>query len=255
MPHRIRTTLRNPAAIPALLGAILLLATSLRAVGADSTKDQLVKAAKALASQPGYSWDTEVKVPEGTRFRPGSSAGKVGRDGTVLVSTSRGNSKTEAVIQGEKAAVTNREGKWQSLAEVERAPGFGRFTAAMVRGIKKPAEEALQMIDGLEEISKEGDAYVGKLSEESAKELAASSGGFGRRGGRGGRRGSNVVFAKASVKFWVKDGILTKFEQSLDSSLDFNGSEVVIERTTTTTIKDIGTTKVKIPAEALAKLE
>lgn len=221
---------------------------------ADSTKDQLIKAAKTLGTQQGYSWETTVDVPEGTRFRPGPSSGKVGKDGIVFVSTSRGNNTTEVVLKGEKAAVTDRDGKWQSLEEVERAPGFGRFTATMVRGIKKPADEALEMIDGLEEISKEGDVYVGKLSEQGAESLAAASSGFGRRGGRGGRD-SNVVFAKASVRFWVKDVILTKLEQSLDASLDFNGSEVVIERTTTTTIKDVGTTEIKIPGEALPKLE
>jgi hypothetical protein len=63
-----------------------------------------------------------------------------------------------------------------------------------------------------------------------------------------------VLFARASVRFWVEQEILTRFEQFLDASLDFNGSEFVVERTTTTTIKDVGSAEVKLPEKAAAAL-
>lgn len=237
-----------------LLCAAVIIGAGFAAQAAESTEDQLINAVKALESRGNYSWDTKVEVPEGTRFRPGPSSGKLNKDGVIQVSTARGNTTTDIVIRGEKAALTNSDGKWESLAEAEKVQGFGRFTGNMVRGITRPADEALQMIGELEEISRKGDVFEGRLSTEGAKDLASASSGFGRGRGRG-RRGSNVIFAKATVKFWVKDGVLTGFEQALDSSLDFNGSEIVIERTTTTTIKDVGTTAFKIPEPALAKLK
>jgi hypothetical protein len=227
---------------------------------ADSVRTELIQAAKTLDEQANYSWDTTVKVPEGTRFPPGPTTGRTEKD-VIVASTSRGQTTTEIVIVGDKAAATDRNGEWQTLDEIERAPGFGRFTAAMVRSLKTPAREALDVVDGLTGIRKDGDSFVGDLTEEGAKELAAASSGFGRRGGRGGRggqgggAGSNVIFAKASARFWVKQGMLVRFEETLDASIDFNGNELVVERTTTTVVKDIGSTKIEIPAAANAKLQ
>lgn len=233
------------------LACSLLIAGS--ALAADPVKASLIEAAQALADQSSYSWRTEVEVPEGARFRAGPSTGKVEKDGVIAHSSTRGQSTTEVFLLGKKAAVTDREGKWQSLEEAEQAPGFGRFTGTMVRGIKTPAAEALEIINGLGEIKRDGEVYSGNLGEEGAKALASAGSGFGGRGG--GRGGSNVVFAKATVRFWVQKGVLTKVEQVLDASLDFNGSELLIERTTTTVISEVGTTKIEVPAEARAKLE
>ena len=70
-----------------------------------------------------------------------------------------------------------------------------------------------------------------------------------------GQGGPNIPSAKGSAKFWVKDGVLTKMEIKVDGSMEFNGNEMEIVRTTTTEIKDIGTTKIEIPEGASAKLK
>jgi len=233
------------------LGVAVLNLWTIAVVAGDPVRDEVIRGAKALAEQSDYSWETQVQVPAGTRFPPGSTTGKTEKGGLIQVSTTRGQSTTEIVIAGEKAAVTDRNGEWQSLAEAERAPGFGRFTGNMVRGIKTPAEEVLSLLEGLANLRRDGDAFVGDLTEQGATELAGASSGFGRRGGRN----SNVVFAKASARFWLKEGMLARYEQVLDASLDFNGSEFVVERTTTTTIRDIGRTRIEIPAGARAKLD
>ena len=56
---------------------------------------------------------------------------------------------------------------------------------------------------------------------------------------------------KGSAKFWVTDGVLSKYENSIEGEAPgFNGQEMDMTRTTTVEIKDIGTTKVEVPAEA-----
>lgn len=223
---------------------------------AEADKEALIKAAQALAEQPSYAWKTVVEVPETARFRQGPTTGKLEKGVAMFVSTSGFRGNTDMIVAGTKAAVTDREGNWQTAADAAGGQGGNRFGAPNPRDFKAPAEEALELINGLAKLRNEGDAFVSELSEEDAKKLA--TGGAGRRGGGGGGGrggGSNVLFAKGSVKFWVEGGVLTKFQHTLDASTDFNGSELVVERTTTTTILDIGRTEVVIPEAARAKLE
>ena len=72
--------------------------------------------------------------------------------------------------------------------------------------------------------------------------------------GRGGNEGPEVSGAKGSAKFWVKDGVLSKYQYQVKGSMNFNGNDFDVDRTTTVEIKDVGTTKVAIPAEAQKKL-
>jgi hypothetical protein len=170
----------------------------------------------------------------------------------IHVTTSFGRSTTEAFILGKKGAIMDRDKNWKSLEETERGPGFGRYTAARIRGVKTPVVEALKLIDAVDELREVDGVFMGEFSEVEAVKLAGEGSGFGRRRGR---ETSEVIFAKATVKFWIKDGILTQFEHFLDASIDSNGNERVTERTTTTALKDIGTTKFKVPKGAEDKLK
>jgi len=227
-----------------LLGAfVAATATSLFAAEA---KEELTKAAKALAEKPNYSWKTTVAVPEGTQFRPGPTEGKADKEGTTYLTMTFGDNMTEAVIKGDKATYTNQDGDWQ-LAE-DGGEGRGRFMGAMLRNYKAPAAQALDIINGVKELKKEGDVYSGDLTEEGAKALMSF------RGRRAGGEGPQVKDAKGSAKFWVKDGVLSKYEYKVTGSMNFNGNDVDVDRTTTTEIKDIGATKVVVPEAAKKKL-
>jgi hypothetical protein len=157
-----------------------------------------------------------------------------------------GDNMTEAVIKGDKATYTNQDGDWQ-LAE-DGGEGRGRFMGAMLRNYKAPAAQALDIINGVKELKKEGDVYSGDLTEEGAKALMSF------RGRRAGGEGPQVKDAKGSAKFWVKDGVLSKYEYKVTGSMNFNGNDVDVDRTTTTEIKDIGATKVVVPEAAKKKL-
>lgn len=226
-----------------MLGAAALLAGSLLA--ADSPKDDVTNAAKKLGEKANYSWKTTVVVPESSQFRPGPTEGKTEKDGFTHVTMSFGDNTTQAVIKGEKGAVTNRDGEWQSASELENAEGPGRFLGMMVRNIKTPAVQAAELAGFAKELKKDGDAYSGDLTEDGAKNFLRF-----RRGGDG----PSISNAQGSVKFWVKDGALSKYEFKVKGTISFDGNDRDVDRATTVEIKDVGTTKVEVPEAAKKKL-
>jgi hypothetical protein len=204
-----------------------------------SAKDEVIAAAKKLAEKANYSWKTTVVVPESAQFKPGPTDGKTEKDGFTYVTISFGDNLTEAAMKGDKAVVTNQDGDWQSASELEGGEGRGRFLGRMMRSFKTPATQATELATATKELKKEGDVYSGDLTEEGAKAQFR----FGTATG-----------AKGSVKFWVKDGVLSKLEYKVTGKVDFNGNEVDVDRATTTEIKDVGTTKVNVPEAAKKKL-
>ncbi len=222
-------------------------ATSLFAADA-SPKDDVAAAAKKLGDKANYSWKTTVAVPEGSRFRPGPTDGKTEKDGVTHLKLSFGENTTEAFIKGDKAAATSPDGGWQSLADLDNAEGPARFMAGMLRNFKAPAAQAAELATDTKELKADGEAIGGDLGEDRAKTLLT----FRPRGGGDGPTVSN---AKGSVKFWIKDGVLAKYEFKVSGKVSFNGNDRDVERTTTTEIKDVGSTKVEVPEEAKKKLE
>ena len=115
-----------------LFSLMALLAGSLMA--AESTpKEDVINAAKKLGEKANYSWRATVAVPEGARFRPGPMDGKTEKDGFTVVSGTFGDNAWELVRKGDKAALNTPDGGWESLAEMEKDEGAGRFRAVMVR--------------------------------------------------------------------------------------------------------------------------
>lgn len=233
-----------------LFGTIALLGGSLFAADS-SPKDDVKNAAKALADN--YSWNTKVAMPPGgnARFRPGPTDGKTA-GGTTWLSMTRGTNTTEAVLQGGKGAAKNADG-WQSLADLAKDDGGGGFNPRMflartLQNFKAPAAEAADLADKSKELTKNGDAISSDLTEDGAKSFLS----FGPPPGGGG--GPDITNAKGSVKFWIKDGQLTKYEFHVQGTVDFNGNTRDVDRTTTVEIKDAGKTKVEVPDDAKKKL-
>jgi len=219
-----------------LSGALALVAGSL--IAADSNpRDDVIAAAGKLAAAANYSWKQTVVVPESAQFKPGPSEGKTEKGGTTYVKMSTfGDNTMEIVIQGAKVAVTDPDDNWQSITNLENdTEGPGRFVVGMVRNFQVPAVMATNLLASVQELKKDGDAYSGDLTEAGAKAQF---------------RFGTVTNPKGSAKFWVKDGLLAKFEFRVQGKVDFNGNEVDVDRDTTTEITDVGTTKVKVPADA-----
>ena len=225
-----------------LILAVTALASSLLA----DSKEEVTSAAKKLGEKANYSWKTTVVVPESAQFKPGPTEGKAEKDGFAHVKMTNPNFTMEVVIKGEKRAFTNQEGEWRTPEEAEGDQGQGRFAAGFVRNLKVPAAHAAEIAAGTKELKKDGDVIVGDLTEDAAKNLM--------RFRRGGGDGPTISNAKGSAKFWVKDGALSKYEFKVSGSMNFNGNDIDVDRTTTVEIKDVGTTKVEVPEGAKKKL-
>jgi hypothetical protein len=226
-----------------LCSALVAVAGALFAADA---KEEVTAAIKKLGEQANYSWKTTVAVPDSARWRPGPTEGKTEKGGVLYQKMTFGDNTTEIVKQGDKAAFTDRDGEWQSAANTEGQEGRGRFMAAMVRNLQAPAAQAADIAGGVKEFKADGDAWTGDFTEDAAKNLM--------RFRRGGGDGPTISDAKGSAKFWIKDGVLSKYEFKLSGKMDFNGNEMDMDRTTTVEIKDVGTTKVEVPEGAKAKL-
>ena len=230
-----------------LLSALVLTTASLLAADSEP-KGAVVAAAKKLAGQSNYSWKTTVVVPEGARFRPGPTEGKTEKDGYTFLSMTRRDTTTEAVLKGGKGAMKTDEG-WKSISDAAKDDGGGfnmtRFTALMLQDYLVPAAQAEDLVAKMKDVKLSDGVYAGDLTDEGAKELL--------RFRRGGNDGPEVSGAKGSIKFWVKDGVLSKYEFKLQGKMSFNGNDTDVDRTTTVEIKDVGTTKVTVPEEAAKK--
>jgi len=240
--------------------AVLSLALA-PALFAEGPADDVKAAAKKL-TESGYTWTISNPGRDGG---PGmSTEGKAGKDGVVCLKNTFGDRTSETIIKAGKAAVKTDDG-WKSGEELAaasegegggRGRGMGAFAARMAENYKTPAAEIETLLAGTKDLKKDGDAISGDLTEDAAKERLAGGRG-GRRPGGGGDNSNRPAptNAKGSVKFWIKDGALAKYELTVSGSIAGRDGETRdINRTSTVEFKDVGATKLEIPSEAAAKL-
>ena len=226
-------------------------------------KDEVSDAAKKLADAQNYSWKSTTERAGGQGgggggFGGGPVEGKTEKGGATVIAMQGRDSTIEAVKKGDKGAVKTDEG-WQSFDEAQQAAaqggqgGFGRgtFAAMRARNMKLPAEEAQDLASKAKELKKSGDAYESDLTEAGAKDLLTFR---GFRGGNNNFTPPEPTNTKGTVKFWTKDGQLAKYQYRVQGTMSFNGEDREIDRTTTVEIKDVGSTKVEVPADAKGKI-
>ena len=232
-----------------LIGAITLLAGSLIAADA-SPKEDVLAAAKKLAAQSNYSWKATTDNGANAQFTPGPTEGKTDKGGLIMISMSFNDNTTDGFMKGTNVAVKTDEG-WKTAVEATSGDGgfnMGSMMARRMQTTKAPAAEVEDLVAKAKDLKKDGDVISGELTEDGAKALIAMG------GRRGGGQAPAATEAKGSVKFWIKDGTLTKYESKVSGKRDFNGEVREIERTVTVEIKDVGTTKITVPEEAQKKL-
>jgi hypothetical protein len=219
------------------------LALSAFAANADP-KSEVKDAIKKLGTQANYSWTFTPKT-EGSEAasRQGPIEGKAEKDGFTWFKGTLGDNSFEVAAKGSKYAV-NYSGDWITVDEDSEETGR---IAKRVKSLKNPIETAEELAGKAGELKKESDGvYSGDLTAEGAKEL------FGRLG----RRAAAAQEAKGSVKFWVKGGLLTKYEFNVKGKMTAgeDKKEVEVSRTITIEIKDVGSTKLTLPEEATKKI-
>ena len=236
-----------------LFGAIALLAGSLMA--ADSTpKDEVTEAANKLGDN--YTWKSTMDLGASAQFGPFVTDGKMAGDMAWLSSTF-GDNANEGFRKGTNVVFKAEDG-WQTLAEAtagDNGGGGGGFgnpglrIARQLQTLKGPASDITNALAQAKELTKDGDAYKADLTDDGAKALSTFG---GRRGGFGGA----PTDAKGSVKIWLKDGAVTKYELKLTGKMTGRdgGDPTDFERNTTVEIKDVGATKIEPPDDAKKKL-
>ena len=235
-----------------LFSLIVLTAGPLLAADA-SPKDNVTTAATALGGEKNYSWHTTVEVGNNSRFKPGPTEGKTEKDGYTTLSMSFNDNTSEAVIKGTNAAIKADNG-WESAAAATANGGGGGFNPAMfiarmAQNYKTPAAEAASLAGQAQDLKAGTNGISGDLTEAGAKALLSF-----RRGGNGGGA-PTVTNPKGSVTFWIADGKLTKYAYHVTGTVSFNGNDREVDRTTTTEIKDVNSTKIEVSDDAKKKLE
>jgi hypothetical protein len=236
-----------------LFSIIALLAGSLMAAET-SPKDEVKAAAAALGSQSNYTWQATVEVPPDSQFKPGPTDGKTEKGGYTTLSFNFGDNTSEAVLKGTNGAIQTDDG-WQSLAEATKDDGSGGFNptlflARMVQNYRVPAVEAADLADDAKELKMGTNSISGDLTEAGARDFLSF-----RRGRNTDGNGPTITNPKGSVKFWLNNGKLTKYQFRVQGSVDFNGNDFDVDRTTTVEIKDVNTTKIVVPDDAKKKLQ
>ena len=239
-----------------LLGIITLMGGSLLTAYA-GPKDDVQSAATALGNAANYTWQTTVDMGANSPFQPGPTDGKTEKDGYTTVTMSFNDNSSEVVFKGTNAAVKTADNGWQTMAEALDAGGGGggfnpgMFIVRQAQNIKVPAVEVTNLLALAGDLKVDGDKITGDLTTDGVKSLMA----FGGRGRRGGGGGPDITNPKGTVTFWLTDGKLTKYASHVTGTMSRGGNDFDMDRTTTTAISNVGTTKVEVPDDAKKKLE
>jgi hypothetical protein len=232
-----------------LLFAMILAAAPFLAAHA-APSDDVINAAKKLAASDSYSWTTTV---EAATFSPGPTEGKTQKDGLVYITFSFQDNTTIGVVKDGKGVIKTDDG-WKTLDDAAKDDGgggfnFTRFLAMRLQNFKTPTDDAIEMVGNAKSLTNADNAISGDLTAAGVQALSA----FGRRGRQGGAP-PEVKDPKGSVKFWIKNGVLSKVEYKVSGMREFNGEDRPIDRTVTTVFKDVGATKITVPDDAKAKM-
>ena len=230
-----------------IIGLVSLLAHTLSA--ADSgPQAKLLNATKQLGDKPNYSWTATTKEGDGSPGRVGPIAGKAEKGGLTYLSFEIGAVPVEVYMNGQKGAAKALEG-WQTFDEIAQTGGTAAAVVRYLRVYKAPGAESAALSEKAKDVKEAEGVLSGELKEEAVKELLERG---ARR--REGQEPPKIAGPKGSMKFWIQDGALTKYEVNIQGKVTAGDREFDVNRTTTVEIKDVGSTKLEVPAEAKAKM-
>ena len=241
-----------------LFGIITLMGGSLLTAYADP-KDDVTAAAKKLADGGGnYTCGNKRLTPAKAvsaaaslkgqdRSRP--HAGLKLRDSPSAAAMPSTPPPTERLYQGTNSVTKNADGQWQTAAEIAAAAAAQRRWRRFRRRSRRVWSRSTgasttttitTLVAGVTELNDDNGTLVGDLTEDAAK-ANIFPGGRGRGGAPGGGGAPEPTDAKGSVKIWIKDGALVKYEVKNSGKMSFGGGDPIdINRTTTVEFSDVG---------------
>jgi len=230
-----------------LIALVAVSAHTLFAADSDS-KSKVANANKKLSEKSNYSWTSTAKEADGSTGRLGPMEGKTEKSGLTFLSFTVSEIPIEVYIKGEKGTAKALEG-WQSFDDIAQTSATAAGIVKFLRAHKAPVAESAALAEKVKELKETEGVLSGDLSEEAAKELLTRG---ARR--REGQDPPKIADAKGSVKFWIKDGSLAKYEFNVQGKVTAGDRETDVNRTTTVEIKDADATKIELPAEAKEKM-
>jgi hypothetical protein len=227
-----------------IIGFVALLARTLSAAES-SPQDRIVNAAKQLGDKPNYSWTSTVK--EGDARFPGIS-GKVNKGGPMCLTFMMGATPADVYLNGQKGTAKG-PGGWQTFDEIAQPGGFAAAIVRYLRSYKAPSVECGALSGELQNVKGEEGVISGELKADAANEYLDF---FIPRSA--GQEPPKLADSKGSVKFWIANGMLNKYELDVQCKVTRGDQESEFHRITTVEIKEVGTTKLEVPEGAKQKL-
>jgi hypothetical protein len=171
-------------------------------------KDDVKSAAQKLGGSDNYSWTTTMESAA-IQSRPQPRQNTKGRP--RLARYDDAGQHHRSLRQGRQRRSQNRRRLavvGPDAAKEDGGGGFNpsRFMVMRLRNFKAPAVQAEEIAGNTKDLTKTGDVYAGDLTEEGAKNLIDLW--PSRRPGTA----PAISNAKGSVKFWIKDGVITKYQ-------------------------------------------
>jgi hypothetical protein len=230
-----------------LSGLIGLLASTLFAAESDP-QAKVAEATKQLGDKPNYSWTTTVREAGANPLQHPPVVGKTDKSGLIYVKSMSGTTATEVYMIGPKGIASGPTG-WRTLDEIAKPGGFAAALVRYIRSWKAPLAEVADLLGKMKDVKEAAGVMSGGLKEDAAKELLEFFAPTFQ-----GQEPPKIADPQGSVRFWIQDGILKKYEFSLQGRVIRGAQESEVNRITTVEIKDVGTTKLEVPEQAKQKL-
>ena len=211
--------------------------------------EPLFAALDALQAAPNCTWVIATEMT-GAPFNVAPIRGRTDSEGWLVLEAELPGTVRRAAGRGRDRVVEAADG-WRSGAEIEGLRAEERQVARDLGAVPTPVDELTGLLPILGGLRREADgSYFGAVPEDTAERLI-------RAIVSGRAPGGFVPELRApfgNVRVWLRDGRLQRYviSAAATASLPFGTKE--IKRVSTVEIREVGATRVDVPAEAKAKL-
>ncbi|MBL8820241.1 MAG: arabinan endo-1,5-alpha-L-arabinosidase [Planctomyces sp.] len=112
----------------------------------ESPREIIESALSQLEQARSYQWTTTESSDDARSRRP-PSEGLLRSDGVIVVTSSAQGRRTSVVVSGDRAAVTNREGEWDSISLLDQSYQAYSVTATAAKAVRTPARELRELLE------------------------------------------------------------------------------------------------------------
>ncbi len=245
----------------ALFLAVIVL--SVGSVLAADPKEELAAATRKVVDAGNYSWKQTMETFAGSRsgFVQETQEGQALKNGLTHMTLSSANAVVEALRKGTNGVLKEQTGDWQTYREVAAANVNAGSQVALRLATQAvvPMSQVADLMTKVKDLSLSNGVFAGDFTADAARPLLGRVTDMIRGGGMNGGGGGNtptVSDAIGTVKFWVAEGGLNKYELSIRANVSYyGGRKTEVGRITTVEFKEVGTTKINAPADALKKID